>query len=233
MSSHNPVSQEFTIYPHLSSSVNSLTFFRWPNNTELVQLQHLACKLWHSWDLKENPDIGTIQGRPDHVIILPRILCRTWNSSVCSFRFRYGFLGEARVLSIQMMPYSKKINKQKTTKRISSHFLWEVLHHWTTWAFLLKSVLSGLPWWRSGWESACQCRGYGFEPWSGRIPHAAEQLGPWATITEPARLEPVLRNRRGRDSERPAHRDEEWPLLAATGESPHVETRTQHSHKNK
>ena len=37
---------------------------------------------------------------------------------------------------------------------------------------------SGLPWWRSGWESACQCRGHGFEPWSGKIPHAAEQLGP-------------------------------------------------------
>ena len=36
---------------------------------------------------------------------------------------------------------------------------------------------------------------------------------------------------RGRDSERPAHRDEEWPPLAATGESPHTETKTQHSHK--
>ena len=69
----------------------------------------------------------------------------------------------------------------------------------------------GLPWWRSGWESACQCRGHGFEPWSGKIPHAAEQLGPWATITEPARLEPVLHNKRGHDSERPAHCDEEWP----------------------
>ena len=34
----------------------------------------------------------------------------------------------------------------------------------------------GLPRWRSGWESACQCRGHGFEPWSGRIPHAAEHL---------------------------------------------------------
>lgn len=120
----------------------SLTFFRWPNSIELAQLQHLACKLWHSWDSKESPDIGTIQGRPDHVIILPRILCRTWNSSIRSFRFWYWFVGEARVLSIQMMPYSKKTNKQKTTKRISSHFLWVVLHHWTTWAFLLKSVLS-------------------------------------------------------------------------------------------
>ena len=36
----------------------------------------------------------------------------------------------------------------------------------------------GLPWWRSGWESACQCRGHGFVPQSGRIPHATERLGP-------------------------------------------------------
>ena len=91
----------------------------------------------------------------------------------------------------------------------------------------------GLPWWRSGWESACQCRGHGFEPWSGRIPHATEQLSPWAATTEPARLEPVLCNKRGRDSERPAHRDEEWPPLAATRESPRTETKTQHSHKIK
>ena len=29
--------------------------------------------------------------------------------------------------------------------------------------------------------------------------------------------------------ERPAHRDEEWPPLATTGESPRTETKTQHS----
>ena len=28
--------------------------------------------------------------------------------------------------------------------------------------------------------------GPGFEPWSGRIPHAVEQLSPCATTTEPA-----------------------------------------------
>ena len=33
------------------------------------------------------------------------------------------------------------------------------------------------------------------------------------------------------DSERPAHRDEEWPPLATTRESPRTETKTQHSHK--
>ena len=35
----------------------------------------------------------------------------------------------------------------------------------------------------------------------------------------------------GRDSDRPAHHDEEWPPLAATGESPRTETKTQHSQK--
>ena len=53
------------------------------------------------------------------------------------------------------------------------------------------------------------------------------------TIAEPARLEPVPRNGRGRDRERPAHcneersphRDEEWPPLAATGESPRTNRR--------
>ena len=97
--------------------------------------------------------------------------------------------------------------------------------------FFPKNNPRGLPWWRSGWESACRCRGHGFEPWSGKIPHAAEQLGPWATTTEPARLKPVLRNKRGRDSERSAHRDEEWPPLATTRESPRTETKTQHSQK--
>ena len=98
-------------------------------------------------------------------------------------------------------------------------------------AEIIKDDPWGLPWWRSGWESACQCRGHGFEPWSGKIPHATEQLGPCAAITEPVRLEPVLHNKRGRDSERPAHRDEEWSPLAATRESPRTETKTQHSQK--
>ena len=43
----------------------------------------------------------------------------------------------------------------------------------------------GLPWCHSGWEAACQCRGHGFDPWSGKILHAAEQLGPCATTAEP------------------------------------------------
>ena len=36
----------------------------------------------------------------------------------------------------------------------------------------------------SGGESICQCRGYRFDPWSGRIPHAMEQLSPCTTTIE-------------------------------------------------
>ena len=66
-------------------------------------------------------------------------------------------------------------------------------------------------------------------PWSGRIPRAAERLGPWATTAEPERLEPLLRSGRGRDGGRPAHRDEEWPPLAAAEGGPRAEAGTQHS----
>ena len=51
---------------------------------------------------------------------------------------------------------------------------------------LIMKDFQGLPWWRSGYESACQCRGHGFDPWSGKIPRATEQLSLCATTTEPA-----------------------------------------------
>ena len=47
--------------------------------------------------------------------------------------------------------------------------------------------------------------------WETKIPHAAGQVSPRAATTEPARLEPGLHNKRGHDSERPTHRDKEWP----------------------
>ena len=39
----------------------------------------------------------------------------------------------------------------------------------------------------------------------------------------------MLPNKRGRDSERPVHCDEEWPPHAAPRESPRTETKNQHS----
>ena len=41
----------------------------------------------------------------------------------------------------------------------------------------------GLPWWLNGKESTCQCRRHGFDPWSRKLPHAVEQLSPYAPTT--------------------------------------------------
>ena len=49
----------------------------------------------------------------------------------------------------------------------------------------------------------------GSSPGLGRSHMPRSSWAQWATIAEPARLEPVPRDGRGRDRERPAHRDEE------------------------
>ena len=50
-----------------------------------------------------------------------------------------------------------------------------------------KRILRGFPAGSVGEESACQCRRCRFNPWSGKIPHAAERRSPWATSIEPMR----------------------------------------------
>ena len=62
-----------------------------------------------------------------------------------------------------------------------------------------------------------------------RVPRSSWAREP--QIAGPARLEPVLCSGRGRDGERPARRGGEWPPLAAAGEGPRTEARTQHSQK--
>ena len=64
----------------------------------------------------------------------------------------------------------------------------------------------------------------GFNLWSRKIPHAAEQLSLCTTI-EPARIEPVLHNKR--------HYPSEKPPLTTTRESLHTATNTQRSQKIK
>ena len=76
------------------------------------------------------------------------------------------FSGQSYVCIVFILTVLVQIWNYKTTKK-NLYFLSSI-----------KNCGSGLPWWRSGWESACQCRGRGFEPWSGRIPYAAEQLSP-------------------------------------------------------
>ena len=40
----------------------------------------------------------------------------------------------------------------------------------------------GLPWWLSGKESPCQGKRHRFTAWSGKTPHAGEQLSPWPRL---------------------------------------------------
>jgi len=48
----------------------------------------------------------------------------------------------------------------------------------------VKQTSRGFPWWYSGWEFTCQCRGHGFNPWSGKVTHALEPLSPGTTTME-------------------------------------------------
>ena len=91
-----------------------------------------------------------------------------------------------------------------------------------SWGFPGGAVVEGLP---------ANAGDTGLSPGLGRSHMPRSNWAREPQFTEPARLEPVLRNKRGHDSERPTYRDEEWPLLAATRESPHTETKTQQSHK--
>ena len=101
-----------------------------------------------------------------------------------------------------------------------------------------KSINTGLPWWCSVWESTYQCRRHGFEPCSGKIPHAAEQLS-WCTTTSESALSSPrattteARTPRARvpQQEKPVHCNKEQPPLSATRESPCAATNTQLSHK--
>ena len=50
-----------------------------------------------------------------------------------------------------------------------------------------KTKPKGLSWWFSGYESAFQCMGCQFDPWSGaKIQHATGQLSLHTTTAEPA-----------------------------------------------
>ena len=77
--------------------------------------------------------------------------------------------------------------------------------YWTFKHFL------GLPWCSSGSESTLQCRGYWFNPWSRKIPHAMGQLSPksgnyWAPtpqLLKHVHLETKLQNKRSHSNEKP------------------------------
>ena len=48
----------------------------------------------------------------------------------------------------------------------------------------LNTHTRGLPWWYSGFESVCQCRGHRFDPGPEKVPHVGEQQTPCTATTE-------------------------------------------------
>ena len=75
---------------------------------------------------------------------------------------------------------------------------------WPMWN--LKKEIFGLSWWcNKGYESACQHRGRGFNPWCEQIPHATEQLSLYPQLLKPECLEPVLCNKRSHHNGKPAY----------------------------
>ena len=86
----------------------------------------------------------------------------------------------------------------------------------------------GLPEWSSGQESTCQCRRH--DPWSRKIPHAAEQLSPSTITTEAHALGSATRKATPVSSPQTSTREQ--PSLASTRESPCTTMKTQQSHRS-
>ena len=116
---------------------------------------------------------------------------------------------------------------------------------------ILKLKSRGLPWWLSGKENACQCRGHRLDPWSGKIPYATKQTSWCVRAPQPAlqRLgtatteptcgnyrsqrtpESTLHSKRSHHSEKPAHhRGRKAPTLQH--QRKRTATKTRHK-KNK
>ena len=78
--------------------------------------------------------------------------------------------------TIFSLPYFPSLSSMPGWRTLSFSGL--SAHLWTsklpTWVRLKTKNLKELPWWLSG-----------FDPWSERAPHGAEQLSPCATTTEP------------------------------------------------
>ena len=95
-----------------------------------------------------------------------------------------------------------------------------------------------LPWWFTGWESDCQCRGYRFDPWSGKIPRVIGQQAKghnyWACVLHLLKsAHPrawALQQRESMAMKNLCMTTERNPTRS-TRESPRAATKTQHSQK--
>ena len=82
--------------------------------------------------------------------------------------------------------------------RPKARAVWTLQAGWTVEPVLCRKRVQGLSWWLSGKDSACRCQETRFTPWSRKIPRAAEQPSPcatllrlWPRVWEPRLLSPL------------------------------------------
>ena len=83
-----------------------------------------------------------------------------------------------------------------------------------------RITFPGLPWWLSDKESSCWYRRCWFDPWSGEIPWATEQLSRWATTVEPVLWSLCFALREATAVSMLHTTTKSSPLLAITSEEP-------------
>ena len=118
---------------------------------------------------------------------------------------------------------SRRVTKYLPSWSLNYSGEWQKANQQTLMSGGDKCYNEGLPWWLSGKESSCRYRRYMFDSWSGKIPHAAEQLSPRAKTSEPVlnslgptateptccnywallAIEPVLCNQRNHRNKKP------------------------------
>ena len=110
-------------------------------------------------------------------------------------------------LGAMLAPGQNCLQATKTHRNYQGLKITVCLRSWgKLWTIRYKKTKNpGLPWWLSK-ASACKCRGRGFHhPWSGKVPHASDQLSPVHHSYGAGSLEPTLRSKRSHCNEKPWH----------------------------
>ena len=123
---------------------------------------------------------GTLKSLLQHHSSKPSIL---WHSAFFTVQLSHPYMTTGKTIALTRWTSVDKVMSLlfNMLSRLVITFLPRSKRLLIAWLLEIK-----LPWWLSGKESACQCKGHGFDPCSGKkIPHAMEELSPCSATTEP------------------------------------------------
>ena len=149
------------------------------NFTILYWFFHISTWIRHVFPILNPPPssrpVPSLWVIPVHQPQASSIMHRTWTGD--SFHIWYYTCFNAILPNHSTLSLSHRV--QKTVLYISVSFVVSYTglllpSFWIPYICISRGL--GLPWWSSGLESACQWRGYRFDPWSRKIPHAAGHL---------------------------------------------------------